>query len=129
MTFLQEWNLRDTASFASLLATRKYQTKLYLSSAALWSSWVHIVAEPKWDLADCCHQKKNSRGLGWWERKEIFVKMLHNLGMQRTARLQTHQAHLHKAQAKPSCSQDDQNPANPTQCLEFQLFPYLSFGA
>ena len=84
-----------------------------------------VVTKPQWGLAACHHEKANSRGRGWWERKGVFIQMLNDQGGQGTPPLQAHL--FHKTQAKPNYSQQDQNQR---QCPEFPLqFEVLSFGA
>lgn len=47
-------------------------------SADYWLLSSVPVTEQKWGSAACHHLQPNSRGRGWWGRKEVFMKRLHN---------------------------------------------------
>ena len=59
--------------------TRHGETQRHIAKwkNPLWNGYLLLLSHSE-GLAVCCHQQ--ARGRGWWERKEVFIQMLHDLG-------------------------------------------------
>ena len=66
--------------FCSVQAPLKTPYSVNVSKVSL--SAVHIT-DQQWGF-NTITTKDNSRGKGWWKRKEVFIQVLHNLGEWRT---------------------------------------------
>lgn len=64
-----------------------------------------LVTKQKWSLAAYLGTQEYSEDKGWWGRKKVFIKMLHNLGILETPQLWAH--FFHKSQKKSISSQKD----------------------
>ena len=90
-----------------------------------WPPQTLLVIGQKWGFGCPPPQRSSSRGRGWWERKEAFIRMLNDLGEWRTLHLRL--IAFHKTQTKLSGPQQDPNER---QCPEFLLHvEVLSSGA
>ena len=64
-----------------------------------------LVTKQKWSLAAYLGTQEYSEDKGWWGRKKVFIKMLHNLGYWETPWLWA--LPFHKTQKKNICHQKD----------------------